>query len=38
MSVKVHAIVRLYPLPTKINGSTGPVRIIVVDGNKNDIF
>ena len=38
MSVKVHAVVRFYPFPTKINGTTGPMRVVVIDGNKYDIF
>lgn len=38
MSVKVHAIVRFYPFPTKINGGTSPVRVVVIDGNKDDVF
>lgn len=38
MLVKVHAVVRLYPSSTKVNGSTGPMRIVVIDGNKDDIF
>lgn len=38
MSVKVHAVIRLYPLSTKINGSTAPMGIVVIDRNKNYIF
>lgn len=38
VSVEVHAVVRLDPFPTKIDSSTGPMRIVVIDGNQNDIF
>lgn len=38
MSVKIHAVIRLYPLSTEVDGSPGPMRIVVVDRNKDDVF
>jgi hypothetical protein len=36
--IHTHTIVRLYPFAAEIDGSCSPMRVVVVDGNEDDIL
>ena len=37
-SVHTHTVIRLYSFTPKVDGSTGPMGVVVVDRNKHDVF
>ena len=38
LTVHVHTVVGLYPLPAEVYRRTGPMGVIVIDGDKEHIF